>query len=49
MTKELLDPIDNWHEQYCGGGYHPVYISDEIHSGRYRIVHKLGYGSYSTV
>ncbi|GLB39473.1 putative protein kinase [Lyophyllum shimeji] len=35
-------------EQYSPGGYHPVHINDQIH-GRYRIVHKLGFGSYSTV
>ncbi|KAG6905609.1 hypothetical protein DXG01_001715 [Tephrocybe rancida] len=35
-------------EQYRSGGYHPVHIDDEI-QGRYRIVHKLGYGTYSTV
>lgn len=35
-------------ERYTKGGYHPVNIDDEIY-GRYRIVHKLGFGSYSTV
>jgi serine/threonine-protein kinase SRPK3 len=32
-------------EQYEPGGYHPVHIDDEIQGGRYRILHKLGYGS----
>ena len=47
--------IYQWHEevenleQYCPGGYHPVHISDEYSNGRYQIVHKLGFGSYSTV
>ncbi|KAG5638530.1 hypothetical protein H0H81_012030 [Sphagnurus paluster] len=35
-------------ERYCPGGYHPVHIDDEI-LGRYHILHKLGFGSYSTV
>ncbi|KAF5379755.1 hypothetical protein D9615_005742 [Tricholomella constricta] len=48
------DPIYLWQEdvedleQYSSGGYYPVHIDDEI-QGRYRIVHKLGYGGYSTV
>ena len=36
-------------ELYQVGGYHPIHIGDELHGGRYRIVHKLGYGSYATV
>lgn len=34
-------------ENYRTGGYHPVEIGDNF-CGRYRVVHKLGYGSYST-
>jgi len=34
---------------YVPGGYHPVHLGDELANGRYRIVHKLGYGAYSTV
>lgn len=34
--------------RYCPGGYHPVRIGDRLHA-RYRVVHKLGHGSYSTV
>jgi len=34
---------------YAPGGYHPVHLGDELANGRYRIVHKLGYGAYSTV
>lgn len=34
---------------YQSGGYHPVTIGDYIHNERYRIVHKLGHGAYSTV
>ncbi|KAI1748518.1 kinase-like domain-containing protein [Xylaria castorea] len=32
---------------YQPGGYHPIQINDRLHN-RYRIVHKLGYGTYST-
>ncbi|KAF8870261.1 kinase-like protein [Gymnopilus junonius] len=38
--------------QYIPGGYHPIAIGDILgtnDSCRYRIMHKLGYGSYSTV
>lgn len=35
-------------EWYKKSGFHPVHI-EELHHSRYRVVHKLGYGSYSTV
>ncbi|KKA20009.1 hypothetical protein T310_6007 [Rasamsonia emersonii CBS 393.64] len=34
-------------ERYRPGGYHPVVIGGCLHD-RYRIVHKLGFGAYST-
>ena len=34
---------------YITGGYHPVEIGDELHHGRYRIIHRLGHGGYATV
>ena len=34
-------------EYYRPGGYHRITIGDKLHA-RYRVVHKLGYGSYST-
>lgn len=34
--------------RYRLGGYHPLSIGDILHQ-RYRIVHKLGFGSYSTI
>lgn len=43
---------------YFPGGYHPIFIGDVLsasadsennESCQYRIMHKLGYGSYSTV
>lgn len=36
-------------ERYRHGEYHPVKLGDEFCDGRYRVVHKLGWGSYSTV
>lgn len=35
-------------ERYCVGGYHPIHIHDHL-NGRYEIVHKLGFDSYSTI
>jgi serine/threonine-protein kinase SRPK3 len=35
-------------EQYRPGGFHPITIGDHL-CGRYRIVHKLGFGTFSTV
>ncbi|KAF5132787.1 Serine/threonine-protein kinase SRPK [Metarhizium anisopliae] len=32
---------------YRPGGYHPLHIDDRLHK-RYRIVHKLGHGAFST-
>jgi serine/threonine-protein kinase SRPK3 len=40
---EGIERLDN----YRSGGYHPIKIGDQFH-GRYRVVHKLGHGSYST-
>ncbi|KAF8066651.1 kinase domain-containing protein [Lyophyllum atratum] len=51
---EYYEPVYVWIdraenlEQYEPGGYHPVHLGDEF-QGRYCIVHKLGFGSYSTV
>ena len=33
---------------YRKGGYHPVNL-DESYNGQYRVVHKLGWGQFSTV
>ncbi|EAW11016.1 protein kinase domain protein [Aspergillus clavatus NRRL 1] len=43
---EPLEDVERF-ENYRRGGYHPVCIGDLFH-GRYRVVHKLGHGSYST-
>ncbi|KAG6877316.1 hypothetical protein C0993_008654 [Termitomyces sp. T159_Od127] len=54
LDLEAKQPLYKWLEDvedlelYRPGGYHPVHIDDEI-KNRYRIVHKLGFGSYSTV
>jgi serine/threonine protein kinase len=34
---------------YRPGGYHPVHIGDTFKDGAYEVVHKLGYGGFSTV
>ena len=36
-------------EDYAVDGYHPTLIGDTFHDGRYEVVHKLGFGGYSTV
>ncbi|KAJ5121052.1 kinase-like domain-containing protein [Penicillium bovifimosum] len=43
-------PIDEVEqlERYCPGGYHPVNVGEQL-GGKYSIIHKLGYGSYSTI
>ena len=35
--------------RYRRGGYHPVCLGDVLNGGRYKILHKLGWGGYSTV
>ncbi|KAG7407039.1 Serine/threonine-protein kinase SRPK [Fusarium oxysporum f. sp. rapae] len=34
--------------RYRPGGYHPIESGDSLSDGRYRVLHKLGWGSYST-
>lgn len=34
--------------RYCPGGFHPVHLNDLLDS-RYEVLHKLGFGSFSTV
>ncbi|KAI1129347.1 kinase-like domain-containing protein [Nemania abortiva] len=40
---EDVEPL----ECYCPGGYHPILIGQRLND-RYQIVHKLGFGTYST-
>lgn len=55
-----LDPSMDWSTHTCDidaeplhryhkGGYHPVYLGDCLSDGRYKVLHKLGWGGYSTV
>jgi hypothetical protein len=44
----LYDPTE-WIEDYRPGRYHPVNLGDTFKDSRYRVIRKLGYGSYSTV
>lgn len=46
----LYEPIEAVEklESYRLGGYHPIAIGDQFHD-RYRVVHKLGHGTYSTI
>ncbi len=36
-------------ERYAPGGFHPVHLGDAFAEERYRVVHKLGFGGFSTV
>jgi len=53
---EPLSPLDfyfanldaEYPDAYRPGGYHPVHLGD-VYCQRYRVIHKLGFGSYSTV
>ena len=49
-TRVLYEPIEDVEkmEYHEAGGYHPVKIGDYFHH-RYRVVHKLGHGTYSTI
>ncbi|BDD61501.1 hypothetical protein MAP00_006543 [Monascus purpureus] len=38
-----------WVEDYRPGGYHPVVLGDVFNNGQYKVIRKLGEGSYSTV
>lgn len=42
------DNVENV-EKYRNGGYHPIHLGDVLKGGRYRILHKLGHGGFSTV
>ena len=36
-------------EDYIDQGFHPVYLGERVHSGKYIILRKLGFGHFSTV
>lgn len=44
---KLIEDVERL-ERYRPGGFHPIYIGDRLHE-RYRVVHKLGYGAFSTI
>ncbi|KAJ0158661.1 SRSF protein kinase 2 [Colletotrichum tanaceti] len=46
--KDITSPCE-WVEDYRPGGYHPVHLGDVLGDGQYRVIRKLGEGSYSTV
>ena len=41
-------PDESLH-RYTLGGYHPVHLGDVLKDGRYKVMHKLGVGGYSTL
>lgn len=43
-----LNKVENV-EMYTSGGLHPIHLGDSFRGGSYRILHKLGYGGFSTV
>ena len=43
-----LDGTENV-EKYRPGGFHPIALGEEFAHGRYRVIHKLGKGSFSTI
>ena len=42
---ETLEPFN----RYIPGGFHPVAIGDTFYDGKYRVLHRVGRGAYSTV
>ncbi|KAM3446439.1 hypothetical protein MY3296_009673 [Beauveria thailandica] len=46
--KTITSPCE-WIEDYRPGGYHPVLLGDLFNDGQYKVIRKLGEGSYSTV
>ena len=40
-----LEPLG----RYNPGGFHPVAIGDTFYDGKYRVLHRVGHGAYSTV
>lgn len=45
---EPITFLCEWVEDYRPGGYHPVVLGD-VFNNRYKVIRKLGEGSYSTV
>lgn len=53
MHNMIYVPLDLLHaedvEHYHPGGFHPIMINDVFDGGRFRVIHKLGKGGFSTV
>ena len=49
LTRQFV-PVEEaeYLEAYTPGGFHPVHLGDRLGDGRYEILHKLGWGGYST-
>jgi hypothetical protein len=46
----MLDEIECVEEyRPLPGGFHPISIGDKSSGGRYKVIHKLGFGGFSTV
>jgi serine/threonine-protein kinase SRPK3 len=51
-SEEEVEPANGEEEDsedYCKGGYHPVYVGEQYKNGRYTVIQKLGWGHFSTV
>ncbi|KAI1357586.1 kinase-like domain-containing protein [Xylaria arbuscula] len=46
--KTITTPCE-WIENYHPGGFHPVHLGETFNHGQYRVIRKLGDGSFSTV
>lgn len=46
---KTITSLCEWVEDYRPGGYHPVLLGDMFNDGQYKVIRKLGEGSYSTV
>ncbi|KAM0665997.1 hypothetical protein ACQRIU_005341 [Beauveria bassiana] len=46
--KTMTSPCE-WIEDYRPGGYHLVLLGDLFNDGQYKVIRKLGEGSFSTV
>lgn len=46
--KPITSPCE-WIEDYRPDGYHPVVLGDRFNNDQYKVIRKLGDGSYSTV
>ncbi|ATY60945.1 kinase dsk1 [Cordyceps militaris] len=49
MKRFTTQPVEEDLGSYYYGGLHPVCLGDKFKDGRYRVVHKLGFGGFSSV